>query len=304
MAAPGRGARGRQCPGPSGLAQRPAGQGLTAPDARRARHGGQDRSPPARRRRPVRLSAGRYRLAARICAAIRRSESTHRWTSARRGALRSRSALTSSRAEPGGGGAVVGSVAIALLQVTGVVAGGRVGRRVRRWSRRGRRTGPAAAPRRPRCRRRPRLRSAAPVVDSSIGRRPRAAWASTLTAAITTPTSASTRSACSSTGEPSATPGSVRGVPSATLTTAAAATSTATLAASRRRALRVVRALAVMSRPGRDGGRAARARRRAASRRDSASADGRRRDRPTDRTRRASWWPRGRPSTAQHTARR
>jgi hypothetical protein len=34
-------------PGPSGLAKRPAGQGLTAPSARRATAGGQDRAPPA-----------------------------------------------------------------------------------------------------------------------------------------------------------------------------------------------------------------------------------------------------------------
>src|SRR4051794_27332316 len=114
MAAPGRGARGRQCPGPSGLAKRPAGQGLTAP---RAVLGVADRTD----HQPHAVTAGgatvsrRYRLAARSCSAIRRSESTPRWTSARRGALRSRSALTSSRAEPGAGAAVVGWVAIALL---------------------------------------------------------------------------------------------------------------------------------------------------------------------------------------------
>jgi hypothetical protein len=56
-----------------------------------------------------------YRLAARSCSAIRRSEATQRWTSARRGALRSRMALTSARAEPGGGGAVVGWLAIAVV---------------------------------------------------------------------------------------------------------------------------------------------------------------------------------------------
>jgi hypothetical protein len=52
---------------------------------------------------------------ARSCSAIRRSDATQRWTSARRGALRSCIALTSSRAEPGGGGAVLGWVLIVVL---------------------------------------------------------------------------------------------------------------------------------------------------------------------------------------------
>jgi hypothetical protein len=53
-------------------------------------------------------SGRRYRLAARNCSAIRRNEATRRWTSARRGALRSHTAFTSSQAELGGGAAAVG----------------------------------------------------------------------------------------------------------------------------------------------------------------------------------------------------
>src|SRR5215211_9189136 len=75
MATPGRGARDRQCPGPSGLAKRPAGQGLTAPSARRATAGGQDRSPPALDRGQATATTSgclRSPLTARACLALAR----------------------------------------------------------------------------------------------------------------------------------------------------------------------------------------------------------------------------------------